>query len=86
MITIYKYQLTDAETTLQVPDATQWLHVDEQSDRVTVWAQVFTDQPLVDRTLHIVGTGLPVPDGAHRHIGSCKIGPFVFHVFEGVPS
>lgn len=85
MITIWKYQLNDVENHIEHRLAMNgrfpFLHVDNQHDKITVWAEVDTDSPPEDWILYVVGTGHPIPRQAGVHIGSCLIQGFVFHVY-----
>lgn len=55
----------------------------EQHGILCVWALVDVDGPGRDRTIYIVGTGVPTPPFG-RHVGSavCDGGAYVWHVFE----
>lgn len=47
-----------------------------------IWAEGDVDAPRAKRTVAIVGTGEPIPDGwAYR--GTTHDDPFVWHVYEG---
>lgn len=87
MRTIHKYVLTEAVSEVQTFEGVRFVAVDNQGERVTVWAEVDTDAPESTRTLHIIGTGGHVPPGLH-HIGMAQVagGAFVWHVYlEGRP-
>jgi hypothetical protein len=49
-----------------------------------LWVLVDPDAPREYRSLHVVGTGHPVPEGG-KHVGSWIDDPFVWHVFEVGP-
>ena len=89
MKTIWKFPFdVDAEVTLMVPRYAAFLpHVATGGRRghLAVWAEVETDQPLVEHTLHVVGTGNDATvafAAAEQYLGSCQAGPFVWHVYD----
>jgi len=86
---IYKYLLL--ETTdiqhIEMPQGAILLHVDNQAERIYLWALVDRERPSELRTIRIVGTGheVEIEDTHHpKHIGSLLMldGRFVWHVFE----
>jgi hypothetical protein len=85
MRTIHKYVLNDPATNVPTFERVKWLHVDNQHESITVWAEVNTLERECTRTLYVVGTGQEVPREATRHIGSAvfRNGQFVFHVYAG---
>lgn len=55
---IYKYQIQNTVSKLQLPAGATVLHVGQQEGNVTLWAQVNKDTTaLVNRMFAIVGTG-----------------------------
>ena len=83
MKTIFKYSF-NAGTRLEVdmPTGSTVVHVGEQNDDVTIWAQVESDNPKESRVFNIVGTGRIIPTGLTRYLGTVLIGPYVWHVYE----
>lgn len=83
MRTIHKYELGGVVNPIPTYEGARWLHVGNQRERITVWAQVDTDQPHTTKLLWVVGTGQPIPDRATVPVGSAifRGGEFVFHVF-----
>lgn len=82
MRTIHKYVLGDAMNQVQTFERAKFLHVANQREQITVWAEVNTLECECLRTLHVVGTGHEVPAGV-RYVGSAVMagGDFVFHVY-----
>jgi hypothetical protein len=82
MRTIHKYPLTDVITDVPTFERVRFLHVDNQREVITVWAEVNTLERERQCRLHLVGTGHDVPPNA-THIGSALVdgGNFVFHVY-----
>ena len=78
----------DAEVTLMVPRYAAFLpHVATGGRRghLAVWAEVETDQPLVEHTLHVVEDGTDATAAfaaAEQYLGSCKVGLIVWHVYD----
>lgn len=85
MKTIYKYELevTDVQKIVLPKDA-EILSVGIQNDEPVLWVKLDTDaRPYVARTIIIVGTGGPIPDGLNlRFIGTFDYqSTYWFHVF-----
>jgi hypothetical protein len=91
---IYKYRIGPASLVVMPADA-QLLHVGEQHIghdhyALFVWALVDTENPIVHRKLHIIGTGWPDTDtygvSPLHFVGTvqCRSGE-VYHVFDGGP-
>lgn len=83
MKTIHKYVLETNATKLSTYEGVRWLHAAEQHDEITVWAEVNTLERECLRTLHVVGTGQPIPTEAKQYLGSAPVagGHYVFHVY-----
>lgn len=80
---VYKQQLTEDLTTIEVSsDSFTILHVDEQDGVPTIWYET-VQHPLVKKLVKFfyIGTGQNVPDNS-IHVGSCKCGLFVWHVYQ----
>ena len=84
MRTVHKYVLTEAVNQVSTYEGARLLHVDNQREQITVWAEVNTLNRECMRTLHVVGTGGEIPPNA-AHVGSVLVagGDFVFHVYTG---
>ena len=82
MKTVWKFEIPNAENDVRLPAGSTLRHFAVQNGVPFVWAEVDTDAGVIERrTLVIVGTGQPVPDGAH-YIDTCLEGPFVWHLYE----
>lgn len=86
MRTIHKYTLNATTNAVSTYERARFLHVANQREQITVWAEVNTLERECLRTLHVVGTGGEVPRGA-AYIGSALMadGDFVFHVYDPQP-
>ena len=82
MKTIHKYVLGEAVNRVSTFEGARFLHVDNQREQITVWAEVNTLERECMRTLHVVGTGGDVPVGS-AYVGSALVagGDLVFHVY-----
>lgn len=82
MKTIHKYLLNATENRVSTFEAVRFLHVANQREQITVWAEVDTLTRECTRTLHVVGTGDEVPV-AVDYVGSALMagGDFVFHIY-----
>lgn len=62
MIKIYKYELEITDTqTVQMQEGAYFLHVDNQGDKLCLWAEVNLENEMVDEEFVIIGTGHEVP-------------------------
>ncbi len=86
MRAIYKYDapLTSQPFTIELPKGAEVLAFDEQGGRIYFWAMVDPAAETETRTLHIAGTGHPLPDEKMRYIGTCQQagGALIWHLFE----
>ena len=80
---IYKYPLrvTD-EQDIEMPQNAVPLTVQDQHATLTLWVLVDTEQPTRARTIHIVGTGHPLPTVHGSYIGTVQQRSLVWHVFD----
>lgn len=85
MITLYKYSLNMSETSIKMPRAAIVRYVGTDSDgMMSLWAEVDTDNDLVTRLFHILGTGHPFPP-YWLYVGSfMHLNVFMWHVYEEV--
>lgn len=83
---IWKWPLvvTDRQELL-VPAGARLLAVQAQYGELCLWAECDTSQPKETRTIHVYGTGNPIPDDPGTYISTVQLGTFVWHVYE-VPS
>ena len=83
MRTVYKFPLEiEGVQTVKIPACYNLLHVAMQRDVLTLWAEVVTENRLVDVTILIFGTGHSMPDTHKEYIGTVFQGPFVWHVYS----
>lgn len=87
MITIFKYVLREGFDTqpIQIPANHEVRHVGlDPQGNMCLWAEINTDEPAVAHSVHVRGTGHPVPDYKalkHGFVGSVVRGPYVWHVW-----
>jgi hypothetical protein len=86
MKTVYKYSLgKQGRATVKIPEGAKVLHVAVQREDICLWALVDTEQPSVERTFTVYGTGHEAFEATDQnYVGTFLIdnGLFVFHVFE----
>lgn len=82
--TIWKYPLdASGRTEVEMPGGAKVVEVAMQHGRFTLWAVVAPAVAMHKRVFYIAGTGHPIPEQAHTHLGTVHVDGFVFHVFEG---
>lgn len=54
----------------------------DPSGQLCLWLRFDPEQPEEQRRFRVYGTGHPMCDEAHEHVGSALVGSFVWHVFE----
>lgn len=80
---VYKYTLeTDKENEFEMPCFSKVIHCHEQNNKVCIWVQVGTTEPVMTRKFICMVTGVEFDGG--DYIGTCHLdnGKFVIHVFE----
>jgi hypothetical protein len=85
MATIWKFTLpADLYSVVKMPKGAAILSVQEQFDDFMAWAVVDPDAEWEERTILLLGTGHPMPDGRWDHISTFQMsgGNYVFHAFE----
>ena len=85
MKTVWKYQfLVVDDLVVNMPEGAQVLSVQVQGIEPCIWALVDPDAPLVERRLHVRGTGHPFVGNEGRFVGTFQMlrGRFVGHLFE----
>jgi hypothetical protein len=82
MKTVWKYELKLLdEQIVTLPYKSRCVHVGaDPKGRLCLWAEVETDNPLVEYGVRVEGTGHPLSEG-FIHVGSAVIGNFVWHVY-----
>lgn len=79
---IWKFPLVLATgQTVSIPSGANIVHVHEQGGVPCVWAEVYPTAPQNGVIFNVVGTGQDLPPLVGVHIGTCHIGPFVWHVY-----
>ena len=88
MKVIWKYAIPNLENVIAMPEGAKVLCVHTQRGEPQIWALVDPNAPKVTRTIHIHGTGHPVPDDPGTYIGTIQLacGGLVFHVFADQPA
>lgn len=86
MSAIWKFTLSDVDSTVVMPKGAKVLEVATQVGEPTIWALVDPNADMVKRQFAVVGTGHPT-DGLdpEQYLGTChnvaNLG-LVMHVFE----
>jgi hypothetical protein len=85
---IFKYELPiQGVLDVQMPTNARCLSVQVQHDRLMLWAEVDTAEPMVLRRLRVVGTGHEFDRAGLRYIGTVQMvselfNVLVWHVYE----
>jgi hypothetical protein len=85
MITVYKYPLTLIDIqSIVVPSNHKVLCMQLQYNTPTLWIEVDTTSPLIDKVIIILGTGKEYPPFPVNYIGTFQEldGKLVWHIFE----
>lgn len=91
MRTIWKFTLPDPGdiNSERLPVGARVVAAGVQEGAHVCWVEVDDSKPLVDTALHVMGTGWPVPtefyDDRLAYRATFQSGPFVWHVYQGVP-
>ena len=85
--TIYKYSVIPTDYfRLQLPVDAQILTVQMQGNEAFVWTLLNPDEPVVERTFRLAGTGHPIVESpnALSYVGTFQMGGgrLVWHLFE----
>lgn len=82
MRTVHKYVLSESVNQVSTFEGAKFIHVANQCEQITVWAEVNTLARECSRMLYVVGTGHEVPRFG-EHVGAALMadGAFVFHVY-----
>lgn len=84
MYTIYKYPLKLVDTQrIRISEISLPLSVQFQGKDLFMWVEHDTTQPLIDRIVHIVGTGedIPLEILLSRYVGTVQNNGFVWHIY-----
>ena len=83
MTSVYKYPIAVRDRcSVHMPAGARILHVGMQRGDLCAWALVDPCAPIVERRLHVAGTGNPCDATADQHVGTVFAGPYVLHVFD----
>ncbi len=85
MKVIYKYCIAILDSSyVAMPKDAEILSVGVQESRkIVIWAIVDSEALIVQRRIHLRGTGHEAPPDSARHLGTVMDDPFVWHVFDG---
>lgn len=81
MRVIYKYPLPSAINSVALNANAEILCVQLQENVITMWALVDTDNPIINRTFAVYGTGNEI-ESFSKYVGTVQQNQFVWHVFE----
>lgn len=82
MKTIHKYTLS-ADTVIDTYLGFKFLSLQMQNGGVSLWAEVDTSKPKMQRRIICFGTGHEIPDNVISYIGTVQIdSSLVFHFYE----
>ncbi len=81
MKVIYKYRMADK---VEMPKNSAILSVAMQHDKLTLWALVETEEPLIHRLFFVAGTGSSqlLSADSKTFIATVQDPPFVWHIFD----
>ena len=87
MKTIFKYplEITDRQI-LSIPEGAEILCVQNQNNKVYLWAMIEMSNPNNIRKLRIIGTGHDIENEKLNYIGTIQQmeGQLVWHIFEAL--
>ena len=83
MKTIYKYQLKDRVSEIEIPIDFNILAIQNQDNCIFLWAVVDTDYPKEKRTFYLLGTGQELPDNFDdlEYLDTVQQNEYVWHVY-----
>ena len=82
MTTVWKFRIVIDDQTVRMPAHARVICVGLDPENLPcIWAEVISENSLVDFSVFVTGTGHAVPEGDNRHVGSFIQGPFVWHVW-----
>lgn len=86
MQTIYKYAVSiGPDQVLWIPHDAELIHFGDQAGVLNIWVRMDDSEPKLDRKIHVVGTGYPLPERLIKHVGSVQgQDGLVWHAFEEV--
>lgn len=87
MKTIHKYPLEISDKqTIKMPSGAKVVAIQCQNDIPCIWAEVETDNPMMNRRIHIFGTGGPIETENLKYLGTVQQygGGLVWHIFQAL--
>ena len=82
---IFKYQLKNKNApiseTIQMPTFADIKSVQIQDDKITIWADVHPDNPMMDYKFLIIGTGHGEVPKNSKYLATLIDGAYVWHVY-----
>lgn len=93
MKTVYKYNLANKNfsniCTISAPEGAEFLYAGNQHEEMCVWAEVDTNNEMVDYQFEIFGTGeeIKIDMGVDRkYLNSVMLnsGYYVFHIYQRI--
>lgn len=82
MRVIYKYELTNlGNSTIEMPIDSMVKDFAAQGERLFLWAEVQTNNPLILRRFKVMATGEDIPDG-YGYLKTTHVDGFVWHLYE----
>lgn len=83
MKTVFKYHIAwDGE--VKMFEGAEIVKFAHQNGMRWIWAIVDTDNEVVQRRFHVIGTGWEILPENGKYIGTDLVGDFVWHLFESV--
>ncbi len=83
---IYKYQFRITSVVhVSMPEGAKVLHFGNQHERLTIWVEVDTDAPIVEKRFWVIGTGQMIPDTVElNYVGTASFndGRLIWHLYE----
>jgi hypothetical protein len=80
----YKLDMEGFQSIFEIPEGGKVIHVDNQRGNPTLWVEVDPIKSNEKRTFTYFGTGHTIPVDNWKHVGSCIIEPYVWHVYEWI--
>ena len=80
---IHKYPLTSQTNYVSLPSGAKVVHFGlDPMGVLCMWAIVELSAPAITRRYVILQTGQQAINGTMQYLGSCMVGPYMWHLFE----
>lgn len=81
---IFKYplKLIPNKQTIELPEGSRILSLQDQMGTLTFWAMVDERLAAEPVSFVVIATGQSLPEGLKNYIGTVQMNSFVWHVFE----